>query len=107
MYAYYCLSYLGNGIKLDRCVSTVVLGYQCIDDTVKNSQVIFRDGEKKQNFFVGERTALVEYVLDHFCPPGGTVLDMTCDPSGMHIVFAFTVCDVIPNYIYYPWLLVD
>ena len=86
MYLHCCFCHiLGNGLKLDRCISTIVLGFQSINDTVQSSQLIFRDGENKQNFFVGERPGLVEYVLEHFCPPGSTVLDMTCDPSGMHI----------------------
>lgn len=71
-------------MKFDRCVSTVVLGFQSIDDTISSSQFIFKEREKRENFFVGERVALAEYLLDHFCPPGGTVLDISCDPAGMH-----------------------
>ena len=71
-------------MKLDRCVSTVVLGFQSIDDTISSSQFIFREGERRKNFFVGEHVGLVEHILDHFCSLGGTVLDMTCDPAGTH-----------------------
>ena len=41
---------------------------------------------------MGERVGLAEHILDHFCPPGGTVLDMTCDPAGMHIYVVSDTC---------------
>lgn len=79
----------GNELKLDKCVSAVMLGFQSIDDTVKSTQFMFKEGETKENFFIGEHTGLFEYLLDHFCCPNGTVLDMSCDPAGMYYIDSF------------------
>ena len=62
-----------------------MLGFQSINDTIDSSQFIYRDGEKRQNFFVGNNVALYQYVLEHFYSPGGTVLDMSGDPVGMYV----------------------
>ena len=51
IYYYHCFAcVLGNELKLDRCVSAVKLGFQSIDDTVKSTQFMYKEGETK-NFF--------------------------------------------------------
>ena len=63
-----------------------MLGFQSIDDNIKSTQFIYKEGEIKQNFFCGEHPELYEYILDHFCCPSGTVLDMSCDPAGVYFI---------------------
>ena len=80
---YLSVTFLGySGTKLEKCVKAVVIGFQSIDDTITSAQFVFKEGESKLNFFAGNRAELCQYILSHFCPPGGTVLDMSCDPSG-------------------------
>jgi len=82
-------------MKLEKCVSTILIGFQCIDDIVTASQFLYKDGETKNNFLAGDFTDLAEYVLDHFTPPGSTILDMCSDPAGMSMyhIFVAHLCD--------------
>ena len=102
---YICLAFLGyNGTKLEKCVNTVVIGFQSIDDTIASTQFIFKEEESKLNLFVGSHAELCEYILSHFCPPGGTVLDMSCDPSGLCMYVTVTLrfcCHIIIVRMYY------
>ena len=83
-YCHYFVCALGNELKLDRCVSAVMIGFQSIDDTVKSTQFMYREGKPKKIFFSGEHIELFEYLLYHFCFPNGTVLDMSYDPEGTY-----------------------
>ena len=51
IYYYHCFAcVLGNELKLGRCISAVMLGFQSTDDTVKYSIYVQRRGDK-ENFF--------------------------------------------------------
>jgi len=76
-------SFLGNSYELDKCVSVVMVGFQSVDDIARANRFMFKEGESKKNFYSGDRSGLFEYMLEHFCPPTGTVLDMSCDPEGI------------------------
>ena len=90
-------SFLGNSYELDKCVSVAMLGFQSVDDIARANQFMYKEGENKKNFYCGDRSGLFEYILEHFCPPTGTVLDMSCDPEGiMQLAHAFVVNTVEP-----------
>ena len=72
-------------MKLDPCVSAVIIGFQSTDDTIKMTQFNFTDGESKCNFFEGDKMGFCEYLVSHFCTPGGTVLDLSGDPEGLEL----------------------
>ena len=69
-------------MKLDPCVSAVVIGFQSVDDVIKPNQFNFIEGESKFNYFKGDQMDLSNYLVSHFCSPGGTVLDLSGDPEG-------------------------
>ena len=64
-------------MKLDDCISTVVLGYESIDDRVKDSQFNFDENDSKRNYFEGDRMNFCNHLVSHFCSPAGTTL-VTC-----------------------------
>ena len=72
-----------------------VLGFQSIDDTIASTQFIYKEEERKVNFFAGSHVESCEYILSHFCPPGGTVLDMSCDPSGTVHVTLYNIMHTV------------
>lgn len=72
-------------MKLDPCTSAVIIGYQSTDDIIKITQFAFSDGESKCNFFEGDEKGFCEYLVSHFCIPGGTVLDLSGDPEGLYL----------------------
>ena len=41
-------------MKLDRCITAVILGFQSIDDSMKTKQFRYGEEKKKRNFFTGE-----------------------------------------------------
>ena len=86
MSTYGVYSFQGNSLELDKCVSVAMLGFQSVDDTARANQFMFKEGESKKNFYCGDHSGLCEYLLEHFCPPTGTVLDMSCDPAGMYVL---------------------
>jgi len=69
-------------MKLEKSITTVVIGFQSADDCISSNQFIFKERESKKNFVSGDKMTLAGYVLDHFTPPGSTVLDMSGDPAG-------------------------
>ena len=86
-------SFLGNSYELDKCVSVAMLGFQSVDDIAWANQFMYKEGESKKNFYSGDHSGLFEYILEQFCPPTGTVLDMSCDPEGiMQLSYAFKCC---------------
>lgn len=74
-------------MKLDKCVSTVLLGFQCINDALTSSQFLYVEGDTKRNFLGW--TNFAEYILRHFAMPGSTILDLTDDPKGMYILCVY------------------
>ena len=74
--------FLGEGKKLDSCVMVAVLGYQSIDGLTKGTQFIYEEKESRANYIKGSREDISVYLLQHFCSPGGTVLDMSNDSRG-------------------------
>ena len=74
--------FIVGGMKLDPCVSAVVIGFQSVDDVIKPNQFNFIEGESKFNYFKGDQMDLSNYLVSHFCSPGGTVLDLSGDPEG-------------------------
>ena len=78
-------------MKLDRCVTAVILGFQSIDDSMKTTQFRYREEEKKRNFLTGEPVEFAEYLLDHFTPPGSTILDISGDPKGIY-TYKYSTC---------------
>ena len=72
-------------MKFDKCVHTVVLGFQSINNTIDSSQFIYRDGEKRQNFFCGKQHCPVPVCVGAFLFSDGTVLDMSGDPVGTYV----------------------
>ena len=94
---------LGNELKLDNCVSAVMLGFQSIDNAVKSTQFMYQEG-KQIKFCSGEYTGLFKYLLDHFCCPNGTVSDMSCNPEGtyykntyIHVCLYVKICQYADN----------
>jgi len=75
-------------MKLDICVTAVILGFQ---SSMKTTQFRYREEEKKRNFLIGEPVQLAEYLLDHFTPPGSTILDISGDPTGIY-TYKYSTC---------------
>ena len=68
---------LGNNF-LTECVTTAVIGYQCIDSITYGNQVNYQQDENMLNFTqVESRKMLLSYLMKHFCCPEGTVLEDT------------------------------
>ena len=70
-------------MKLNPCVSTVVLGFYSVDDTIKNSQFNFTTSEPKNDYFEGDQMTFSQFLIDHFCNSGSTILDLTDDSEGL------------------------
>ena len=83
---HFCVCTAGDAMKLEKCVKAIVLGFNSIDDTMKLSQFNFKPEEKRVNLYSGERASLFQYILDHFCCPSGTVLDISCNPTGLKYI---------------------
>ena len=75
-------------MKLDDCISTVVLGYESIDDRVKDSQFKIDENDSKRNYLEGDRMNFCNHLVSHFCSPGGTTLDLSDDPEGLQFSLA-------------------
>ena len=60
-----------------------MLGFQSIDDAVKNTQFMYQEG-KQIKFCSGGYTGLFEHLLDQFCCANGTVSGMSCNSEGMY-----------------------
>ena len=59
-----------------------VLGYQSIDGLTKSTHFIYGEEEVKANYVKGSREHISVHLIQHFCSPGGTILDITNDPKG-------------------------
>lgn len=89
--SYFTTYFIGGAMKLDPCVSAVIMGFQSTDDTIKMTQFTFTDGESKCNFFEGDEKGVCEYLVSHFCIPGGRVLDLSGEPEGLELYIEFIV----------------
>lgn len=70
-------------MKLNPCVSAVVLGFHSADDTIQKSQFDFTANDPKNNYFEGDKITFSQYLIDHFCNSGSTILDLTDDSEGL------------------------
>ena len=71
-------TYISLGNFLTECVTTAVIGYQCIDSITYGNQVNYQQDENMLNFTqVESRKMLLCYLMKHFCCPEGTVLEDT------------------------------
>ena len=73
-------------MKLNRCVSVAVFGYESLDDVMRSSQFHFSESESKRNHFQGEKVGFCHYLVNHFCATGGTTLDLTNDTEGLNFM---------------------
>ena len=75
---------IDRAMKLDCCVSAIVIGFKSIDDNIRSSQFIFGEEESMRNYLEGERACLYDYLLQHFCSPNSTILDLSNDREGTY-----------------------
>ena len=73
-------------MKLSSCVSVAVFGFESLDDVIRNSQFNFSDSESKINYFEGDKVSFCHYLVNHFCTPGATILDLTNDSEGLNFL---------------------
>ena len=66
----------GNVLKLTQCVTVIVFGFFSHDDEVKPEHFYFQSNDKKLNYFQGSNNEMFHHIIEHFSPPGGTVLDL-------------------------------
>jgi len=80
------LLYSGEKNKLDSFVMVAVLGFHSIDCTIESSQWLYGPEESRPNYIKGSRKDISLYLIEHFCSPSGTILDLSNDPKGDAIV---------------------
>lgn len=78
-------------MKLNTCISVVVLGFESLDDKIRNSQFNFGENESKNNYFEGDRISFCHYLVNHFCSPGGTIINLSDDSKGLHFMNAYSL----------------
>ena len=83
-------------MKLSSCVSVVVIGFESLDDAIRSSQFAFAENESRNNYFEGDKVGLCQYLVNHFCIPGSTTLDLSDDSEGlisMNSLYSYlTIC---------------
>ena len=61
-----------------------VLGYESMGGIVADSQFSYHSEseELKPNYIEGSRKEISTYIMEHFCSPCGTILDVSNDTRG-------------------------
>lgn len=62
-----------------------MLGFESLDDTIRSSQFNFGESDSKNNYFEGDKISFSNYLVNHFCTPGGTTLDLSDDSEGLTV----------------------
>ena len=86
----HCIASVGGDKKLDSYVLVAVLGFQSLDGFVADSQFTYNPDEMKPNYVKGSREEIDAYIMEHFCSPCGTILDVSNDARGK-IVTMYTL----------------
>ena len=75
-------SFIDENKKLDLCVLVAVLGFESMDGAITDSQFVYNEDERRDNYIKGSREAISTYLIEHFCCPSGTILDASSDLKG-------------------------
>ena len=75
-------SFIDENKKLDSCVLVAVLGFESMDDSITDSQFVYNEDERRDNYIKGSREKISTYLIEHFCCPSGTILDASSDLKG-------------------------
>ena len=73
---YLCI--IGITPSLTECVGVVVIGHYSVNGGACEDHFNYKEGESRPNYvIVNNVQQMLEYVVGHFSPSGGTVLDLT------------------------------
>lgn len=53
-----------------------------MDGSITDSQFIYNEDERRDNYIKGSREKISTYFIEHFCCPNGTILDVSSDLKG-------------------------
>lgn len=68
---------ISTGTILTQCVRVVVFSFLSPDDTMRDEHLHFGKEDPRHNFLVANEEGLLRHIVEHFAPPGGTILDLT------------------------------
>ena len=71
---YICFFIIDENKKLDSCVLVAVLGFESMDGSITDSQFVYDEEERRDNYLKGSRKEISTYLINHFCCPDGTIL---------------------------------
>ena len=86
--------HLFTGNMLTHCLSVVVLGFSSPDDQIREEHFHYLRDDPWHNFVVCGEEGLLEYLVQHFTPPAGLVLDLTMLKGMYSIVFVNLMCNI-------------
>ena len=72
-------SFIDENKKLDSCVLVAVLGFESMDNSITDSQFVYNEDERRDNYIKGSREKISTYLIEHFYCPSGTILDASSD----------------------------
>ena len=86
--------HLFAGNMLTHCLSVVVLVFSSPDDQIREEHFHYPRDDPRHNFAVCGEEGLLEYLVQHFTPPAGLVLDLTRLQGMYRIVFVNVMCNI-------------
>ena len=65
-------------------MKVVVLSFLSPDDVMQDEHLHFSKEDPRHNFLLADEEGLIRHLVEHFSPPGGTILDLTGLEGAVH-----------------------